>query len=79
MVPLNTSKPDTPVIDATMTGVSGFEVFSGTIGHERSITEAVKFRVEARMFQAIDKVYVRDGDPVTDAFTITGGLIARFK
>jgi len=67
------------VMVAPITGVSGFEVYSGTIGHERSITDAVKFRVEARMFQADDKVYLRDGDPVTDAFTITGGLIARFK
>ena len=62
-----------------ITGVSGFEVFSGTIGHERSITDAVKFRMEARMFQADDKVYERDGDPVTDSFSITGGLVARFK
>ena len=67
------------VMVAPITGASGFEVFSGTIGHERSITDAVKFRVEARMFQADDMVYVRDGDPVTDAFTITGGLVGRFK
>ncbi len=67
------------VMVTPITGVSGFEVYSATIGHERSITDAVKFRVEARMFQADDKVYLRDGDPVTNAFTITGGLVARFK
>ncbi len=67
------------VMVAPITGVSGFEVFSGTIGHERSITDAVKFRMEARLFQADDKVYVRDGDPVAGALIITGGLVARFK
>lgn len=64
----------TPITDA-----SGFQVYSATIGHERSITRNVKFRLEARMFEADDKVYMREGRPVKDAFTLTGGLIARFK
>lgn len=72
------SDPD-GVMVTPITGAKGFRVYSATIGHERSITDGVKFRVEARVFQADDKVYLRDGAPATDAFTITGGLIARFR
>lgn len=67
------------VMVTPITQAPGFQVFSATIGHERSINGNVKFRLEARIFQADDKVYLRNDRPVNDAFTLTGGLIARFK
>lgn len=67
------------VLVSPITGTMGYQVTSATIGHERNITDQVKFRMEARGFWADGRVYRRDGMAETDGLTFIGGLIARFK
>lgn len=68
------------VMITPITGVHGFDAFSGTIGYNYHVVSQVMFRVEGRYFVSSKNVYQRDQKlSVHDNAVITAGITAKFN
>jgi hypothetical protein len=67
------------VMITPVTGVTGFDAFSGTLGYNLSVSKQVMFRIEGRYFSSSYKIYEKKGINVNDNTVFTAGLTARFN
>lgn len=62
-----------------VTGVSGFDCYSYTLGFSHNVTNNVMVRLEGRYFNSTRDVFFDDNLlPTNSALLVTGGLIAKF-
>ncbi len=62
-----------------VTGVNGFDSYSGTLGYNLNIAKQIMFRLEGRYFVSSNKIYKRKEMNVYDNTVFTAGLTARFN
>lgn len=67
------------VMIAPITGVQGFNAFSGTIGYNLNVAPQVLFRIEGRQFISAHDIYIKDNNSTKYNTVITAGITARFK
>jgi hypothetical protein len=68
------------VLLSPVTGVSGFRLSSASLGYNRTITNEVLFRLEARYFKSPQRLYeLRDNTATDKDLWLTAGITARFR